>query len=176
MIGRRRTSETSTPPAAADGTAAPTDPRDPAPTAAPRATGPEGGAETVMPPGPASLGPVADPAPIPPGGLGAPATPGSTAGPAAPAAHHHHIRRTRSGTAWTAFVVAGVLLVLLLIFILQNSEDVKISYLGAHGSLPLGVALLLSAVCGLLLVAIPGVARMYQLRRVARRHAAGRPS
>jgi uncharacterized integral membrane protein len=175
MIGRRRTSETSTPPAAADGTAAPTDPRDPAPTAAPRATGPEGGAETVMPPGPASLGPVADPAPIPPGGLGAPATPGSTAGPAAPAAHHH-IRRTRSGTAWTAFVVAGVLLVLLLIFILQNSEDVKISYLGAHGSLPLGVALLLSAVCGLLLVAIPGVARMYQLRRVARRHAAGRPS
>lgn len=175
MIGRRRTSETSPPPAAADGTAAPADPRSTAPTAAPRATGFEGGAETVMPPGPASLGPVADPAPIPPGGLGAPATPGGTAGPAAPAAHHH-IRRTRSGTAWTAFVVAGVLLVLLLIFILQNSEDVKISYLGAHGSLPLGVALLLSAVCGLLLVAIPGVARMYQLRRVARRHAAGRSS
>jgi uncharacterized integral membrane protein len=45
-----------------------------------------------------------------------------------------------------------------------------VSYLGAHGHLPLGVALLLSAVCGVLLVVLAGAARISQLRTVARRH------
>ena len=59
---------------------------------------------------------------------------------------------------------------LLLIFILQNGTKVDISYMGAHGHLPLGVALLLSAVCGVLLVVLAGAARISQLRTVARRH------
>ena len=42
--------------------------------------------------------------------------------------------------------------------------------MGAHGHLPLGVALLLAAVCGVLLVVLAGAARISQLRRVARRH------
>jgi uncharacterized integral membrane protein len=42
--------------------------------------------------------------------------------------------------------------------------------MGAHGHLPLGVALLLSAVCGVLLVVLAGAARISQLRTVARRH------
>ena len=53
-----------------------------------------------------------------------------------------------------------MVLVLLLIFILQNSRKVQISYLGAHGHLPLGVALLFAAVRGILLVVIPGTARI----------------
>jgi uncharacterized integral membrane protein len=53
---------------------------------------------------------------------------------------------------------------------LQNGTKVDISYLGAHGHLPLGVALLLSAVCGVLLVILAGAARISQLRAVARRH------
>ena len=64
----------------------------------------------------------------------------------------------------------AVLLLLLLIFILQNGTTVQISYLGAHGRLPLGVALLLSAVCGVLLVVLAGAARISQLRTTARRH------
>jgi uncharacterized integral membrane protein len=36
--------------------------------------------------------------------------------------------------------------------------------------LPLGVALLLAAVCGVLLVAFAGAARIVQLRATARRH------
>jgi uncharacterized integral membrane protein len=46
-------------------------------------------------------------------------------------------------------------LILQLIFILQNNRTVEVSYLGAHGHLPLGVALLLSAVFGVLLVIFP---------------------
>jgi uncharacterized integral membrane protein len=64
----------------------------------------------------------------------------------------------------------AVVLLLLLIFILQNGTQVSVSYLGAHGHLPLGVALLLSAVCGVLLVVLAGAARISQLRTVARRH------
>jgi uncharacterized integral membrane protein len=62
-----------------------------------------------------------------------------------------------------------VLLVLLIIFILQNPTRVDVSYLGFTGSLPLGVALLLAAVAGGVLVAIAGVARVTQLRMNARR-------
>ena len=62
------------------------------------------------------------------------------------------------------------MLLLLLVFILENGQQVNIGYFGAHGHLPLGVALLLAAVLGILLVVIPGAGRMMQLRRTARRH------
>ena len=64
----------------------------------------------------------------------------------------------------------AVVLLLLLIFILENSQSVSIGYFGAHGHLPLGVALLLTAVLGVLLVVIPGTALIIQLRITARRH------
>ena len=76
------------------------------------------------------------------------------------------------GAVWFAAASFAVILVLLLIFILQNSRKVQISYLGAHGHLPLGVTLLFAAVLGILLVVIPGTARIIQLRILARRHRA----
>ena len=83
---------------------------------------------------------------------------------------HHKIRRTRISGLWAAVACFAVVLLLLLIFIVQNSRTVEVSYLGAHGHLPLGAALLLAAVCGILLVALAGSARIIQLRRTARRH------
>ena len=82
----------------------------------------------------------------------------------------HVVRRTRIGGWWVASALFAVVLLLLLIFILENSQRVDISFFGAHGHLPLGVALLLAAVLGVLLVVIPGTARIVQLRMVARRH------
>jgi lipopolysaccharide assembly protein A len=82
----------------------------------------------------------------------------------------HTIRRTRISGVWIAMGCFAVVLVLLLIFILQNSKTVDISYLGTHGHLPLGVALLLSAALGVLLVILPGTARIIQLHVTARRH------
>lgn len=73
---------------------------------------------------------------------------------------------------WFAAASFAVVLVLLLTFILENSRKVQISYLGAHGHPPLGVALLFAAVRGILLVVIPGTARISQLRILARRHRA----
>ncbi len=83
---------------------------------------------------------------------------------------HHTVKHTRISGLWVAVVFFAVILLLLLIFILQNSRTVDISYFGAHGHLPLGVALLLAAVCGVLLVILAGAARISQLRAVARKH------
>jgi lipopolysaccharide assembly protein A len=82
----------------------------------------------------------------------------------------HRIHRTRVSGLWVAIGCFAIVLLLLLIFILQNGRTVDISYMGAHGHLPLGVALLLAAVCGILLVALAGTARILQLRATARRH------
>ena len=58
------------------------------------------------------------------------------------------------------------------LFILQNGQRAQVSFLGAHGHLPMGVALLLAAVFGVLLVALPGTTRIIQLRMLGRRRAA----
>jgi uncharacterized integral membrane protein len=97
-----------------------------------------------------------------------PAAPPTAAPPPLPP--QHRIKRTRTSGIWVAVGFFGVILLLLLIFILQNGTQVSVSYLGMHGHLPLGVALLLAAVCGVLLVVLAGAARIGQLRATARRH------
>ncbi|HJY70959.1 MAG TPA: lipopolysaccharide assembly protein LapA domain-containing protein [Streptosporangiaceae bacterium] len=92
-------------------------------------------------------------------------------GPAVPPPlPQHKIRPTRLSGLWFAVVFFAVVLLFLLIFILQNGRAVDVSYLGMHGHLPLGVAMLLSAVCGVLLTILAGAARISQLHAVARRH------
>jgi len=88
------------------------------------------------------------------------------------------VPRSRMGGVWVTLLVAAFVLLLLLIFILQNGQRAEVSFLGAHGHLPMGVALLLAAVFGVLLVALPGTARIIQLRVLSRRrghNAAFRP-
>jgi uncharacterized integral membrane protein len=114
------------------------------------------------PPQPAAPPEQAQPGPVPPQQAAPPA--------AAPPLPQHRIKRTRTGGIWVAVGFFAVILLLLLIFILQNNTDVSVSYLGMHGHLPLGVALLLAAVCGVLLVVLAGTARIGQLRATARRH------
>ena len=72
----------------------------------------------------------------------------------------HTIRHTRISGVWFAIGFFALLLLFLLIFILENSSKVDISFLGAHGHIPLGVALLFAAVCGVLLAVLAGVARI----------------
>ncbi|HEX5117969.1 MAG TPA: LapA family protein [Pseudonocardiaceae bacterium] len=95
-----------------------------------------------------------------------------------PAPEHafHRVRRTRTSGLWVGATVAAVVLLVLLVFIIENGQRVDIAFFGAHGHLPLGVALLLAAICGVLLVAIPGYGRIMQLRRALRRTANGRHS
>lgn len=81
------------------------------------------------------------------------------------------VRTTRSSAWWVGLIIAAVLLVLLLIFIAQNSPHVTVHFFSAHGQVSLAVALLLAAVAGVLLIAIPGTARIMQLRRALKQNA-----
>lgn len=134
-------------------------------------------------------GTMAEPIPAQPEGPGlvAPNDPAGSAAPAAPPAPgqqaatspapsgqaaqpDHILQRTRLSGVWAAVGCFTVILVLLLIFIVQNSRTVDVSYLGAHGHLSLGVAMLFAAACGALLVTFAGMARILQLRATARKH------
>ncbi|HEY1420888.1 MAG TPA: LapA family protein [Candidatus Dormibacteraeota bacterium] len=75
---------------------------------------------------------------------------------------------TRLSGAWTAVVVGLLLLVVILIFILQNQQSVELSFLFVSGHLPLAVALLFAMILGALIVFAFGAARILQLRMVAR--------
>jgi putative membrane protein len=81
----------------------------------------------------------------------------------------HGVRRSRVGTLRTALIASAMVLALLLVFVLQNGQRVKVSFLGFSGHMPLGVAILFAGIAGALLLAIPGTARIVQLRRVADR-------
>jgi uncharacterized integral membrane protein len=76
-------------------------------------------------------------------------------------------RRTRVSASWTAVVVAALVLVLLVIFIAQNTQRSSVNFLGLHGTAPTAVVLLIAATAGALIVVIVGVARILQLRRAA---------
>ena len=126
---------------------------------------------TPVGPDPGDLAPGRPPPTTPEQAAPPPTTPAQTAPAQTESAlPQHKIRRTRISGLWVSVGFFAVVLLLLLIFILQNGTKVDISYMGAHGHLPLGVALLLSAVCGVLLVVLAGAARISQLRAVARRH------
>ena len=78
-------------------------------------------------------------------------------------------RRTRLSGAWTAVVVGLLILVVILVFILQNQQSVEVSFLFLSGHLPLAVALLFAMILGAMIVVAFGAARILQLRMVAGR-------
>lgn len=94
-------------------------------------------------------------------------------GPAPAAPDRRAVRagreRTRTRVAFNSLLAGVVVLILLLVFILENTQRVKISYFGATGHISLGVALLVAAVGGALLVGLAGAARVLQLRQRLKR-------
>jgi uncharacterized integral membrane protein len=95
----------------------------------------------------------------------APPAPATPVAPARP----EPIKRTRVSGTWVAVIVALIILIFLLVFILQNLATATVAFLGMNGSLPLGVAMLLSAIGGAVLVALIGAARIMQLRKATKR-------
>lgn len=79
------------------------------------------------------------------------------------------LRGSRTSGFWVAVVGLGLVLLLLVIFIAQNTQSVSVSFLGWSGQTPLAVALLIATVAGLFLAALAGSLRILQLRRRVRR-------
>ena len=61
------------------------------------------------------------------------------------------IHHTRIGGVWVAVAVAVVLGVALVDFIVQNTRSVRVEFFGAHGQMPVAVALLGAALAGRIL-------------------------
>jgi lipopolysaccharide assembly protein A len=110
--------------------------------------------------------------PAPPGTtrtLPPPSVNGTAPHPPAPEAPRRRRMHTRISGMRTGLIAGVALLIVMLIFIIQNAHAVDISFLGAHLRLSLAVALLLAAIVGALLMAAAGTARITQLRRIMRR-------
>lgn len=77
---------------------------------------------------------------------------------------------TRAAALWSALIVGFLVLIVLLIFIAQNTDPGTFHFLGWSWSLPLGVALLAAAVLGGLVTTLAGIVRIVQLRRAAKKN------
>lgn len=88
-----------------------------------------------------------------------------------PTAHaKDEVKFTRAAALWTSLILGFLILIVLLIFITQNTESTPFTFMHWHWNLPLGVAILLAAVCGGLITALVSAARMFQLRRAAKKN------
>ena len=70
--------------------------------------------------------------------------------------------------AWVGVCAAAIIGVALVIFAVQNTRSVEISFPWTTTSTPLALALLIGAVGGSLLTLVLGTARITQLRRQVR--------
>ncbi|MFL0283704.1 lipopolysaccharide assembly LapA domain-containing protein [Mycobacterium sp. SMC-21] len=80
------------------------------------------------------------------------------------------VKFTRTAALWTALVLGFLILILLLVFILQNGDDVTLRLFGWQLTMQKGVAILLSAVAGGLLTFAVASIRILQLRLAARKN------
>ncbi len=88
--------------------------------------------------------------------------------PALPDAYDQ-VKRSRSASLWSGLILGAVVLLILLIFILQNLTDQQIKFLFWQANLPVGVSLLIAAILGALVVGSAGGLRIVQLRRAAKK-------
>jgi uncharacterized integral membrane protein len=87
----------------------------------------------------------------------------------APERRPYPLRGSRTSGIWVAVLALALLLLLLAVFILQNTQKVEISFFGWNGHAPLAASLLIAAVAGALSVASAGMLRILQLRRRVKR-------
>jgi uncharacterized integral membrane protein len=80
------------------------------------------------------------------------------------------VKFTKAAALWSSLIVGFLVLIVLLIFIAQNTESGTFHFLGWSWSLPLGVALLAAAILGGVITFLVGAARIVQLRRAAKKN------
>ncbi|GAA1474971.1 lipopolysaccharide assembly protein LapA domain-containing protein [Corynebacterium felinum] len=75
------------------------------------------------------------------------------------------VKSSFAGGTWVALIIGALLLIVLLVFILQNQQPVDLTLFAWNFTFPAGVGFLLAAILGALIMAIVGGVRMLQLRR-----------
>jgi uncharacterized integral membrane protein len=161
----------------------------PAPPSAPPPSGVPAGTSSSVPPGPASGVPAGPSSSVPPGpGSGVPADtsssvssdverapyvppPGDVPATGTPVEKHEKIQlgRTRTSAMWFGVWAGVVGVLLLIIFVAQNTAPVEVNFLWMSGSISLALALLIAGVAGAAIAMGVAAARIIQLRRLFRR-------
>lgn len=70
-----------------------------------------------------------------------------------------------AGSTWVGLTIGAVILILLLVFILQNQDSVRLQMFVWQWNFPIGVGMLIAAIAGALVMACVGAVRILQLRR-----------
>lgn len=89
--------------------------------------------------------------------------------PAATEPSNPKVRGSVAGGTWVALILGALLLILLLVFILQNQQKVDLNLFAWTFEFPAGVGFLLAAIAGALIMALVGGVRMLELRRQVKR-------
>jgi lipopolysaccharide assembly protein A len=79
------------------------------------------------------------------------------------------VRGTRTGRVWVGVCAAALITVALIIFMIQNTHTVQVTFLGMTGSTSLALMPLIAAVGGILFTLVLGSARILQLRHSVRK-------
>lgn len=87
----------------------------------------------------------------------------------APAPAKPKVKKTAAGSMWVGLVVSAILLIVLLVFILQNQQQSELNLFGWTWNFPVGVGMLFAAILGALITALIGGWRMMDLRRQIRK-------
>jgi uncharacterized integral membrane protein len=109
------------------------------------------------------------PAPLPPELAGADTSlePADETIPARP--ERIQVAHTRTSAAWVGVWAGVVVLILLIIFVAQNTASVRISFFALEGEISLALALLIAGVGGAIIAMAVAATRILQLRRMVRR-------
>ncbi|MET0492069.1 MAG: lipopolysaccharide assembly protein LapA domain-containing protein, partial [Actinoplanes sp.] len=76
---------------------------------------------------------------------------------------------TRTGAVWFGVWAGAAALIVLIVFVAQNTGNVRINFLWMDGLIPLALALLIAGVAGAVIAMAVASARILQLRRLLRR-------
>ncbi|WP_132993638.1 lipopolysaccharide assembly LapA domain-containing protein [Gordonia zhaorongruii] len=79
------------------------------------------------------------------------------------------IAHTRTRATYVGWIVGILVTILLLIFILQNTESQEIHFLNLTANVPVGVSLLIAAIAGALITALLSGARLFQMKRALKK-------
>lgn len=79
------------------------------------------------------------------------------------------VKGSFAASTWVALIIGFLLLILLIIFILQNQQSVELNFFNWTGQFSAGIAFLIFAIAGALIMALVGGWRMFELRRQVRK-------
>ncbi|OFO13211.1 hypothetical protein HMPREF3088_05915 [Corynebacterium sp. HMSC22B11] len=82
---------------------------------------------------------------------------------------HQNVKGSVAASTWAALIIGALVLILLLVFILQNQTEAQLVFFGWEWSFPIGIGMLIAAIAGALIMAMVGIVRMTQLRRQIKR-------